>query len=565
MRPTTPQRRFAPRPSGFTLVEILAAAALALIIMLILTRVFGQVSASINEYRSTIEMRGQLRIASQLLQRDLNGATAVPNKPPLNPERGLGYFTIKEGPFGPIYRPEIVGSIETGRTNIRGGSDADSYVTGTPLPNMDPREVDMRLGDADDLIVFTTKHLGHDDEAGAEVAWFVRGSTLYRRVREINPSYNIRTFDLSGSLTPQLRQTLANETSYTSLRWEGGGHEARFRAPADQNIARLVPNTLSDLTKPENRMGVPARFVPGAFTHDVRFWGDLNFPTLAETTASEQNSLANWPMTVPFDGVNVPAGLTLDGNGHIRLTPNGNPFDPLLAAMPFDEIETFSGRRLDLNVNDGNDPNAAVTYRGVNSYEDIVMNNVVAFDVKVWDPNAPIYVNNFTNNQLDVNDQAFRPVGPDHPLYLTFVGGQISSFGAYVDLNYMCLLGDNAGQPNFTGPITPHFHGPGNLRSRLRGEAPNTSPGANALASVYDTWTTHYERDGVDQDGDSIVDEGTNGFDDNLQGGIDDPTEQEMPPPYAHPLRAVQITIRAFDPDFQEVREVTVTQDFVIE
>ncbi len=112
------------------------------------------------------------------------------------------------------------------------------------------------------------------------------------------------------------------------------------------------------------------------------------------------------------------------------------------------------------------------------------------------------------------------------------------------------------------------------------------------LTRVYDTWNFAYENDGLNQDNDEIVngvwgnfgtgnpsgqqmvDEGTDGFDSfgeyaDQQGAVrlgpDDPGERETSPPYPVPLRAVQITLRVYEPDSRQMREVTVRQHFVPE
>lgn len=69
------------------------------------------------------------------------------------------------------------------------------------------------------------------------------------------------------------------------------------------------------------------------------------------------------------------------------------------------------------------------------------------------------------------------------------------------------------------------------------------------------------ENDGIDQTENGIIDEFTNGIDDNGIG-VDDLTEVEGPTPYPVPLKGIQIKIRIFDPDSREIREVTVTSDF---
>jgi hypothetical protein len=82
---------------------------------------------------------------------------------------------------------------------------------------------------------------------------------------------------------------------------------------------------------------------------------------------------------------------------------------------------------------------------------------------------------------------------------------------------------------------------------------------------TYDTWSLHYENDGIDQDGDTVADLGTNGLDDDGINGVDDIGEYETLPPYSAPLRALRVTIRVYEPSSQQVRQVTVVQDFLPE
>jgi hypothetical protein len=84
-------------------------------------------------------------------------------------------------------------------------------------------------------------------------------------------------------------------------------------------------------------------------------------------------------------------------------------------------------------------------------------------------------------------------------------------------------------------------------------------------SSTYDTWSVHYEHDGIDQDRDGLVDEGTDGFDNDNINGVDDPGEWETSPPYTSPLRGIEVKIRVYEPDSRQIREVTVRQSFVPE
>jgi hypothetical protein len=82
---------------------------------------------------------------------------------------------------------------------------------------------------------------------------------------------------------------------------------------------------------------------------------------------------------------------------------------------------------------------------------------------------------------------------------------------------------------------------------------------------VYDTWSTHYENVGLYGLDTTIYPpgRGTNGFDDDGNGIVDDENEKLTSPPYPAPLRGIQVKIRVFEPDSRQIREVTIVQDFL--
>jgi hypothetical protein len=90
-------------------------------------------------------------------------------------------------------------------------------------------------------------------------------------------------------------------------------------------------------------------------------------------------------------------------------------------------------------------------------------------------------------------------------------------------------------------------------------------PSAFSCSTTYDTWSMFYEHDGIDQDGVFGVDQGTNGIDDNNANGVDDVTERETSPPYPVPLRGIQVRLRIIDRDTRQVRQMTVSSDFIPE
>ena len=161
----------------------------------------------------------------------------------------------------------------------------------------------------------------------------------------------------------------------------------------------------------------------------------------------------------------------------------------------------------------------------------MILTNVIGFDVKAWDPTYPL-----------AN------------------GGS----GAYVDLGYNNVLYDH-----------PHYVANNSLGSGLShlGHQRSGLAGTATTARVYDTYSFHYECDGIRQPTATCTatDAATNGFDDDGNGIVDDivyngdPStgENETAPPYPIPLRGIQVKIRIFEPDSRQIREVTVVQDFL--
>jgi hypothetical protein len=163
--------------------------------------------------------------------------------------------------------------------------------------------------------------------------------------------------------------------------------------------------------------------------------------------------------------------------------------------------------------------------------EDAILTNVIGFDVRLYDPDAVPHLSGSTTIVYP-NEQSYGSAPP-------------AGFkGCFLDLG--CAA-----------PAATILSGPGNPRSRLQ----KINSGDTA---TYDTWSTHLESNGVDDDADtpSLVDEGSNGLDDNANGLVDEPLENEVPPPYAVPLRAIEIRLRCYDPASRQVRQTTIRQAF---
>jgi prepilin-type N-terminal cleavage/methylation domain-containing protein len=156
--------------------------------------------------------------------------------------------------------------------------------------------------------------------------------------------------------------------------------------------------------------------------------------------------------------------------------------------------------------------------------EDVVLTNVISFDVRVFDPD--IFVRSLGGTIL-------YPGDPDYS-----TAANTTTRGAFIDLGRL-------------GGLTG-----------LSGSA--ASKAGAGLACTYDTWSTAYEANGVDEDGDSIVDDATNGVDNSnpADGLPDDPGETETAPPYSTPLTAIEVRVRCYDPVSQQVRQTTIRHAF---
>lgn len=442
------------RRTGFTLVELLVATTLALMLMGAVVVMVGAFGNSITNSRSMLESADRLRLAESRLQMDLSGITATVS-PSLKPENNEGYFEYVEGPVGVPNSPMASNMLLPSNFSLNTDNG------GNP---------DQSVSDFDDWIAFTTRSKSKPfigryynsatnkiepiESDVAEVVWFLRGHTLHRRVLLVAPN-----------LTLNLAMTPYYNYNDISARTRGGV---------------LIPNTLGDLTKRENRFAHPYVPSPDNFPYNARLWrwnvstdATTFFPTLPtlqectySTWTTEQQPPASYAVS------------TLD----------------MWTSTVMPENAFFS-------------PNT-----GIRVSDDIILTNVIGFDVKAWDPTAP-----------------------------NGMGG----FGAYVDLGYL--------NENFSAATTSRLSHLGQSTSQLAGTS--QLHGSPNTARVYDTWSTTYYGP-VWNDG---LDNGTVGS----NGIVDDDAEKTFPPPYPIPLRGIQVKIRVFEPDSKQVREVTVEQDFL--
>ncbi len=471
---------------SFTLVELLVATVISLLLFAALLQAFKSIGDSVVTARATMEMSGQLRSVTHRLREDLKGVT-VPMRPWTRPSAGVGHFEYVEG----------------------AANDLERVVPNQPNPTLLEPNPFTTAGDGDDVLMFTSRSDAEPfvgrfvDDTGvtviresrvAEITWWSRFDaseddsngngtwdpgeqrTLHRRVLLVRP-------DLEHNNGRILQVLIANVwtdvTTPALMRQFYNENDISVRPVRNAvgAVIGIVANSLSDLTKRENR-----------FAH---------YPVVTTTGSPPQ-----------FAGLGVGFPFPLDVQPNVP-NPNLNNPTSLVNLVLFDD----------------------------SAGQDIIASNIVAFDVRVYDPLAPI-----------IEDQSppLHALSPGDKEYDNQwgAGATVIGYGAFVDLNYA------------DDPTVSQFSGPGRI---------------GPYFSTYCTWSFHYEHDGFDQNPTTpplpipLIDEGTDGLDNNALDGVDDIGERETSPPYPRPLRGLKVSIRMLEPDTERVQQFSVVQDFTPE
>jgi hypothetical protein len=178
------------------------------------------------------------------------------------------------------------------------------------------------------------------------------------------------------------------------------------------------------------------------------------------------------------------------------------------------------------------------------AWEDVVLTNVIAFDIRVFDPRASVPAADDTTARLP-GDLGYRPAATPQP-------GDAA--GAYVDLAW----GGGAAIVR-----TEAFPPAGRSAFESAGVAVTDVPRRVTLpTATYDTWSRHYEFNGVDDDGDGVIDEGVHGVDADGDGWPEQARNAETSPPFPLPLRGLEVRIRCYEPASRQIRQITVRHAF---
>ncbi len=401
---------------------------------------------------------------------------------------------------------------------------------------------------------------------------------------------------------------------------------------------KIMANTLGDLTKRENRFGHYgfwlAKTLPGIPTDQRRF------PFAMESMGSGYPSSGVGLQYVPdpdiesaalppppTGGVNIVNGSAVSYS--VPSTNWSTPGASQFHVRPFAYLDKppKGGVPATANVMLNDDGQVVrvihgpVPLWGTRKGEDVMLSDVLAFDLRVFDPGAPLFATlkvpgDLTQGYdvvLSPSDIGWRlAYDTAMPNFDSVIDGAKTypfvGQGAYVDLGYgyQRLIPKNF----FTSGsfAAPWFFAPQPMLSFIQdsyrhGKPPQTVQDGGSLMdvyrtslapgfAVYDTWSFHYENNGINENqyrlqsgnwvvGNTLVDEGTNGLEDigiydefdtktndrvqEARLGADDVGERETMPPYDKPLRGVQVIIRAYERDSRAIRQVRVNQHFMPE
>ncbi len=560
---------------GFTLLEILTSVTLALTLMYAVARIFSNVGGSMNETMSSMEMSNALRNAKNRLTADLEALSVTP-APPRNSRRDEGFFCYVEGMGGPFDRvannggnPFAVGDVAI---------DQERYLDSNGVAEA----IDTTVGDLDDILSFTAKAPDGQpfrgrfiepvystvDAAGntvpkyiadavpttieseyAEIVWFVRGTTLYRRVLPLVSNERLQESFEALAVAAQTADTAFTGVAYDNIRRGFGFYQFYDVSVHMGEGGALVANTLGDLSNRENRYfywnscGLTLHpdnsdlerspfSLHGA--HGAWYW--LRMATLQESAGPNfragapfgrhydaRDSQLSWPFDPSaFDAywVGDQQSLSLTADGSTALTSGtylandlpilGAPFINYWDSPNVWEQVDFETGDLRRNAEDlrANGYDKTLTLN-----QDVMLTNVIAFNVRVWDESEHAYVD------LGSGVQSGEATADDP--------NDLRSFGRWSDYGNSLFI-----------------------------------------PCVYDTWTEQYQRDLYLYDDYNAAQNSS--YVRKADGSLAEipldatPISAQLknyPPPYDVPLKSVQVEIRVFDPRSKAIRQATFVVD----
>ena len=488
-----------------TLVEMLVAMTLTLVMMGAVAQIFGMFGRGVNGSRSVTGLYERMRAAAYRLREDLSGITVdTAATPPVSAARNNGYFEYIEGPESDRFT--YFGATPFDKAG--GSIDTNGVWQAEREPYESETGSDDRLvGDIDDVLLFTTRSGG---ELFAGRVGTRNNNAAGGSVR--SPYAEVIWFCRPTSNTSSPR-------TYTLYR--------RQRLVMAHPGAEPFVNT-STTGVSTNVVGGPPNTMP--FTN----WKDLYRQT--DVSCRRQGGIA-----VP----NCLGDLTRRENRFLH----GDVF-PYVFPHPIYAYDA-DNHTFDTNPD--------------RSGEDVILTNVLAFDVRIWDAQAVVQAVESKvvtgvssgNSRLAVQPGDMGYIMPGSAGFPAAGAPGYGSQGAFVDLAWGGLYSSANPASNWVG-VPPNRIQVGQLFPPV-GSTPFQGQGSFVSNSnrkalpfpTYDTWSDYYEANGIDDDGDGDID--------NSNSGV-----PETSAPYPIPLQpsggggGLEVRLRCYDPSSRQVRQITI-------
>ncbi|HCO23144.1 prepilin-type N-terminal cleavage/methylation domain-containing protein [Gimesia maris] len=432
--------------SGFTLVELLVSVALVLLMMVMFTEIFQIASSSITTQRGLSENDQRARMLTTLIQSDLNKRT-FQNLIPYDPAEKAtafrisdftdrkGYLVISENDPNDDTDDLIQFTVDAnitsklldttpyyGKASVLGGTVTPSGQQPSIAHPNQPETDDARINSD------TTSVSPY-----AEVCYFMRGGNLYRRTLLIRKPLDLETTD---STQPQTAENALTP----------GGLE--FFDPANNLYdvgldSYTSGNFLDDFDFSVYRSGTPTAY---ANFHDIK--------SLDNTTLEAQNfSLGRTRYRFGYNhATGLPREYVDDADGYAQYIGRFTHQETSDINFRYPQAPSTAGGANPMNPSGSSlvldrYTNIVTQYAfGSRRSEDLVLPNVITFDIKVF-------------------DEAL---------------GQFTDIGSSIAVDY-------------ASSATPAYQ--------------NNNPNATHASNIYDTWHIQYDLDNADGDNDHTTGE----------------------------------------------------------
>ncbi|MGN6547850.1 MAG: PulJ/GspJ family protein, partial [Aureliella sp.] len=501
---------------GFTLLEVLIATAVTLLMMVSLAQVFKIIGDSMKQGRAALQMNNTLRSVSFRLRHDLNNLT-VRVDPPADASAGSGYFEYFDGSMTDytctLFDP-------TNGSNPALTTDAVRS---------------SRFGDLDDVLMFTAR--AGDSWYVGQVPAFLLNTSLIGTTSDSDNDSTLDKYEpvmISSQLAEIVvfaRPVSTDPTDYPYFDDVDGNnlpdaYQLHYRAlliRPDLNVNGVLPDD-----KWLGTGGIDYLDMAGSFQKC-----DLSMHRVADGISPAADSVA----ANSLDDLTNPANRFAHYQYQIPGSSNSTTM-PLLALEPIPQsaFPIFSedpnpvrpANLATLAGSAGNFLNPSFVLAGNRRGEDVLANDLLAFDVKGFDSGVPVIGINGPDGvagasgsgvlgQDGSDDLILTPNDPGYVAALASGSGTTVAYGGYVDLMWgrkslaaLKYFGTTSvtGTPNLSTELSGlttsssgFTYAPGLIRSGKVLFDPSASilSPPLLLQPTFDTWTTRYEDDGAVQ------------------------------------------------------------------